>query len=159
MTGPVIVGIIYSVTVIILCFLKPTAGRIFLGIFFIIMGLGVNLTFLLTNPTFVFDYGKEAWLSLYQFLTKTIIGLNPPLFGIFLILFEVTTGLFILAKKYLVKIGLIGTMVFVLLLVPTHPEQIVWAISIAGNIFLLTRNFDISLIDMIIKRLKKHKNS
>jgi len=64
--------------------------------------------------TLVFDYGKDAWLPLYQILTKTVIGLNPWLFGLLLILFEVTMGILILAKEFLVKIGLIGTMLFVL---------------------------------------------
>jgi hypothetical protein len=66
MVGPIVAGAVYSVLVIALSFLKPNAARIFLGIFFLATGLGVNLSFLLTQPSFVYDYGKNAWLPLYR---------------------------------------------------------------------------------------------
>ena len=77
MVGPIVAGIIYSLLVIVLSFLKPNAARIFLGFFFLAMGLGVNLSFLLTQPSFVYDYGKNAWLPLYQTLSDRIIEPAP----------------------------------------------------------------------------------
>jgi hypothetical protein len=67
MTGPIVVGFVYSLIVIVLSVLKPNAGRIVLGIFFLAMGLGVNLTMALIGR---------------------IIGSAPLLFGILLIGFE-----------------------------------------------------------------------
>ena len=49
---------------------------------------------LFCNPAnFVFDYGHGAWLPLYRTLTERIITLNPGVFGILLILFEVAMEL------------------------------------------------------------------
>jgi hypothetical protein len=156
MAGPIIVGILYSLLVIILCFFKPNAGRIFLGIFFLAMGLGVNLPFLLTIPSFIVDYGRGAWVPLFRTLTENIIALNPVVFGVLLILFEVIMGIFLLSKGVPVKVGLIGTMIFILLLIPLHMIQLVWAISAAAHVYLLTKSFNTSLLEMIKSRIHKH---
>ena len=98
MISQIIVGIAYSLLVILLCFLKPNGGRIFLGFFFIVMGMGVNLTFVLVSPNFVADYGMNAWFPLYRTLTKLIIAPYPVAFGILLIVFEVGMGILLLSK-------------------------------------------------------------
>ncbi len=157
MAGPIVVGAVYSLFVIVLSLLKPNAGRIFLGFFFVAMGVGVNVAFLLTQPSFVADYGREAWLPLYRTLTETIIAPRPRIFGILLILFEVAMGLLLLSRGAWVKVGLIGTMIFVLALVPIYVTQIVWAVSMAANVYLLTKNFDTGLVKMIADRRRRKK--
>jgi len=121
------------------------------------MGVGVNVAFLLTQPSFVADYGREAWLPLYRTLTETIIAPRPRIFGILLILFEVAMGLLLLSRGAWVKVGLIGTMIFVLALVPIYVTQIVWAVSMAANVYLLTKNFDTGLVKMIADRRRRKK--
>lgn len=153
MTGAIVAGAAYSLLLSVLSFLKPNAGRIFLGIFFLVMGIGVNGSFLLTQPTFVYDYGHSAHLSLYRTLAESIIAPAPMVFGILLIFFEVTMGTFLLSSGRWVKAGLIGTMAFVLMLVPIHYAQAVWAVSIVANIYLLTRRFDASVV-MIFRNRK-----
>jgi len=155
--GPIVVGAVYSLFVIVLSLLRPNAGRIFLGFFFVAMGVGVNVAFLLTQPSFVADYGREAWLPLYRALTETIIVPQPRIFGILLILFEVAMGLLLLSRGAWVKVGLIGTMIFVLALVPIYVTQIVWAVSMAANVYLLTKNFDTGLVKMIADRRRRKK--
>ncbi len=108
MIGPIIAGIVFSLLVIVLSFVKPNAGRIFLGIFFVAMGLGVNIAFLLTDPIYIVTYGRGAWLPLYRTLTESIITFNPSLFAILLIVFEVAMGLLMLSRGAGVKVGLIG---------------------------------------------------
>lgn len=157
MVGPIVVGVVYSLFVIVLSLLRPNAGRIFLGIFFIAMAIGVNVTFLLTQPDFVLNYGREAWLPLYRTLTESVIALSPTAFGILLILFEVAMGLFLLSKGVWVKVGLIGTMMFVLALVPIHIAQIAWAGSVVANVYLLTKSFDTAFVTMICKRFRRKK--
>ena len=149
------VGIAYSSLVVILCFAKPNAGRIFLGFFFIAMGIGVNLTFVLVSPTFVADYGRAAWFPLYRMLTELIIVPSPVIFGILLIIFEVTMGILLLSEGKWVKFGLIGTMVFIAGLAPIHIAQVAWAGSIAGHIYCLTKEFDTSFITMVSSRFRK----
>jgi hypothetical protein len=121
------------------------------------MGIGVNVTFLLTQPSFVFDYGREAWLPLYRTLTESIIAPQPRIFGILLILFEVTMGLFLLGRRAWVRVGLIGTMIFVLVLVPINIAQIAWAGSVIANVYLLTKSFDAGVVKMIANRIRRKK--
>jgi hypothetical protein len=159
MIGPIVVGIGYSLIVIVLSVLKPNAGRIVLGIFFLAMGLGVNLTMALTQPTFILEYGLGAWLPLYRTLTERIIGSAPLLFGVLLIGFEVLMGILLLTRGVVVKIGLVGTMVFVLALVPIALTQIAWAGSIAGHVYLLTRRFDSDVVTLLRERRRRRKNT
>lgn len=154
MAGPIITGAVFSLVLIVLSIVKPNAGRIFLGVFFLVMGIGVNGTYLFTQPSFVFDYGYNAQFALYRSLTESIIGPAPLAFGIILIVFEVTMGIFLLSRGRLVKIGLIGAMAFVLMLVPIHYAQAVWAVSIGANIYLLTKHFNEGLLKMIKTRFK-----
>ena len=56
MLAPYIVSAVFVVSVVALCIAKPNAGRIFLGLFFLAMALGVNGAFVLTGPQFYVDY-------------------------------------------------------------------------------------------------------
>lgn len=157
MAGPIVVGVVYSLFVIVLSLFRPNAGRIFFGIFFVAMGIGVNVTFLLTQPDFVLNYGRESWLPLYRTLTESVIAPSPAAFGILLILFEVAMGLFLLSRGVWVKVGLIGTTIFVLALVPIHVAQIAWAGSVVANVYLLTKSFDTAFMTMIRERFGRKK--
>jgi hypothetical protein len=50
MDEKIIWSIGFVLIVMILCLIKPNAGRIFLGIFYIIMALGINGVNAFTNP-------------------------------------------------------------------------------------------------------------
>jgi hypothetical protein len=155
--GPIVAGIIYSLLVIVLSFSKPNAARLFLGFFFLAMGLGVNLSFLLTQPSFVYDYGKNAWLPLYRTLSDHVIAPVPMVFSILLILFEITMGIFLLSRGRWVKAGLVGVTVFVLALIPINIMQGLWALSVVGTIYLLTRRFDMGLLGIVKNRKRRVK--
>ena len=55
MLVPILVSSIFVLAVVILCLRKPNAGRIFLGIFFLIMAIGVNGAFTFFNFEFEFE--------------------------------------------------------------------------------------------------------
>jgi len=44
MVIPIIVSTIFVLAVVVLCLAKPNAGQIFLGLFFLVMAIGVNIT-------------------------------------------------------------------------------------------------------------------
>lgn len=81
---PIIVSSVFALFVIALCLIKPNAGRIFLGLFFLLMALGVNGSFTLTNPQAYLDYAQGALIPLYRDLAVRVVGLNPLLFGLLL---------------------------------------------------------------------------
>lgn len=155
MEAPIIISSVFVLAVVLLCFIKPNAGRIFLGFFFLVMAIGVNGSFTFSNPQAYVDYANEALIPFYRSLTMSVIETSPFLIGILLMLFEITMGVLLLHKKNAVKVGLIGTMLFIVGISPLSWVQIPWLGLIAAQVFLLTREFEVSLIDRIFSLVKR----
>ncbi len=155
MIGPLMPGLVFSAVIIILSIYKPEECRILLGFFFIFLGLGVNLTSFLSQPYFVYENGMEAWLPLFRVLTESIIGLNPVLFGVFLIIFEVLIGLALLGSKTWVSLGIYLAAFFILILIPVYYSQMAWAVSVIGVLLLLRKKYEVNFVDLIRSRVKK----
>lgn len=150
---PIIVSSVFILAVIILCLVKPNAGRIFLGLFFLVMAIGVNGSFTFINPQAYVEYAKGALIPLYQELALNIVTLNPMLFGLLLMSFEIVMGLLILHKQKSVRIGLIGTIVFLIGIAPLSFIQIPWLGLIIGEAYLLTKEFDSTFLDIVKSKL------
>jgi len=58
-------------------------------------------------------------------------------------------GVLILGKYKAVKIGLLGTIIFILALAPVNTLQFVWLGLVVGQSYLLTQEFDVTLLDML----------
>jgi hypothetical protein len=151
---PIIVSSVFVLAVMIFCLIKPNAGRIFLGLFFLVMAIGVNGSFTFTNPQAYVEYASGALIPLYQDIALTIVELNPVLFGLLLMAFEIAMGLLLLHKQKSVRIGLIGTMVFLIGIAPLSFVQIPWLGLIIGEAYLLTKEFDSTFLDTIKSKLR-----
>ena len=53
---------VFSMLVLLLCLVRPGAGRIFLGIFFLVMAIGVNVVLVLVAPGQFVALGTDAAL-------------------------------------------------------------------------------------------------
>ena len=137
-----------------LCLIKPNAGRIFLGLFFIIMAIGVNGSFTFSNPQAYVEYASGALIPVYRDIALTIVDLNPVLFGLLLMAFEIAMGLLLLHKRNSVRIGLIGTIVFLIGIAPLSFVQLPWLGLIIGETYLLTKEFDTTFLEMIRSKLR-----
>ena len=146
---PIIVSSVFVLGVIILCLIKPNAGRVFLGLFFLVMAIGVNGSFTFTNPQAYVEYASGALIPLYRDLALTVVELNPVLFGLLLMAFEITMGLLLLHKHKSVTIGLIGTMAFLIGIAPLSFIQIPWLGLIVGQAYLLSKDYDSSFLEAI----------
>ena len=155
MLTPILVSSIFVLAVVVLCFAKPNAGRIFLGIFFLVMALGVNGSFTFGNPQAYIDYASGALIPLDRALTVNVISISPFLFGLLLMAFEITMGLLLLHKHKSVKIGLLGTMLFLAGMAPLDWVQLPWLGLIVAEIHLFKHDFDRSLWEMIRPGSKK----
>ena len=62
------------------------------------MALGVNGLFTFSNPHAYIDYASEAMIPFYGELAVTVVKLNPTLFGLLLMVFEIAMGLLLLHK-------------------------------------------------------------
>ena len=55
----------------------------------------------------------------------------------------------ILGKHKAVKIGLVGTIIFIVALAPVIALQFMWLGLVVGQAYLLTKEFDATLLDML----------
>ena len=149
MLAPMLISSVFVLAVVVLCLAKPNAGRIFLGFFFLAMALGINGSFILNNPQAYLDYVGGAWVPLYRDLAVSVVSISPVAFGLALMAFEIAMGLLLLHKKRSVKLGLIGTMVFLVSMLPLSWVQIPWLGLIIAEIYLFRREFDRSFLDIL----------
>lgn len=155
MLGPILVSSVFVLFVVGLCFIKPNAGRIFLGIFFLVMALGVNGSFTFGNPQAYLDYAEGALIPFYRDLAMGVINLfTPVIFGLLLMTFEIVMGLLLLHKGKSVKIGLIGTMLFLVGISPLSLVQIPWLGLVIGELYLLKKEFDTSFWETLQAKIR-----
>ena len=146
---PIIISSVFVLAVVILCLVKPNAGRIFLGFFFLLMAIAVNGSFTFTNPQAYIEYASGALIPLYRDIALFIVEINPTVFGVLLIAFEIAMSLLLLHKQRAVKVGLIGTMIFLVGIAPLSILQFPWLGLIIGEVYLLKKDFDASFLEMV----------
>lgn len=154
MLFPMIISSIFVLGVVALCLIKPNTGRIFLGFFFLIMALGVNGSFTFSNPEAYIEYASSALIPVYRVLALTIIEFNTLLFGLLLMVFEITMGLLLLQKGKAVKIGLVGTMAFIIGISPLSILQLPWLGLLVAQIYLLTKQFDTTFLETVQSKIR-----
>lgn len=135
--------------VIILCIVKPNAGRIFLGIFYLIMAIGINIVNAITNPQSTIQMGEDSLIGFYRTIFSDIVSKAPVFFILVIALFQITMGLLILNKHRKVKLGLIGTSIFLILITPFGYIQLPWLGIAAIQLYLLRNDFDKTFIEII----------
>ena len=73
---------VFCLLVLLLCLVRPYAGRIFVGIFFLIMAVGVNVVLVLVAPDQFVALGTDApVVPLYRWFFENVVALVPPLFA------------------------------------------------------------------------------
>ncbi len=150
--APYLYSTLFILALVILCFLRPNAGRIALGFLFLAAALVVNGFFISTNPQGYDAYLREAYLPLYRELTARTVAVHPVFYGLLLMAFEIAMGLLLLNKGVYVKIGLVGTMIFLIALAPVHTIQLPWLGLLIGQIYLLTKDFDRTFLEMVRRK-------
>lgn len=157
MDEKIIWSIGFVLIVIILCVLKPNIGRIFLGIFYLIMAIGINTVNAITDPHSTVQMGEASLLDFYKTIFSEVIAKAPVLFILLIALFQITMGLLILNKHRNVKFGLIGTTIFLILITPFGYIQIPWLGIAAVQLYLLRKDFDKTLIEIIADSIRRRK--
>lgn len=145
----IIWSIVFVSIVVALCILKPNIGRIFLGIFYLIMALGINVVNAITNPLSTVQMGEASLLELYRLIFSEIVAKAPALFILAVAFFQITMGLLILSKHKKVKLGLAGASVFLILITPFGFIQIPWLGIAAIQLYLTKKDFDKTLPEIV----------
>lgn len=83
-------SLVFYLAVLILCLLKPDTGRIFVGVCFLMMALGVNVVLVLIAPEQFVGLGTNAPLTpVYPWFFENVVAAAPPLFGLLAAAYEV----------------------------------------------------------------------
>ena len=145
----------FCLLVLLLCLVRPYAGRIFVGIFFLIMAVGVNVVLVLVAPDQFVALGTDApVVSLYRWFFENVVALVPPLFGLLAAGYEITIALMMLSKGRYVKWGLIGGIVFLIAITPLGIWTLGNPIMALALAYLLTKEYDRSFLEMLHLRTR-----
>ena len=148
MIDPIIVSMIVALAMAVLCLAKPNAGRIFLGFFYLAMA-GINVILALSSPQSYIEMGENSLIPLYRELFLQVVALNPALFVLPIAAFQIAMGLLILGKQRYVKVGLIGTIIFMIAITPLGIIQLPWLGMVLVQAFLLTKEFDKTFLEIL----------
>ncbi len=136
--------------VLVLCLVRPNAGRIFLGIFFLVMAVGVNVVLVIVAPDqFVALGTEESLVPLYHWFFENVVALAPPLFGLLAAAYEVTIALMMLSKGRYAKWGLFGGIIFLLGITPLGVWTLANPIMALALALLLRREYDRSFVEVL----------
>ena len=146
---------VFCLLVLLLCLVRPYAGRIFVGIFFLIMAVGVNVVLVLVAPDQFVALGTDApVVSLYRWFFENVVALVPPLFGLLAAGYEITIALMMLSKGRYVKWGLIGGIVFLIAITPLGIWTLGNPIMALALAYLLTKEYDRTFLEMLHLRTR-----
>jgi hypothetical protein len=107
---------------LVLCLWRPELGRVVLGVFFLIMAIGVNVVFVLVAPDGFVKLGTNAPLvPFYEWIFEHVVSAAPAVFGLLVAAFEITVGVLMIKGGRPANWGLIGGIVFLVGISPLGP--------------------------------------
>lgn len=137
----------FCVAVALLCIFWPNAARIFVGSFFIVMAVAVNVVVSALAPEQFVKLGADAPLvPFYGWFFRTVVAAAPQAVGMAAAAAEIAVGLLILGRGKRVKIGLACAIVFLLVITPLGIWTLPNPVLAAGLAWLLKRNYPGSLL-------------
>jgi hypothetical protein len=151
MNGLILAGLCFTSIVIFFSYTKPDICRIILGLFFLFIGGVVSTPLIIMKPFYAYQMGMTAIFPYYRIFTEKIIGLNPILFGVFLILLELGVGIMLLSKQETVKGGLALGALLLAFLLPVGGALSTWTLSFPFLFYLMKGHYESSILDRLNK--------
>ena len=139
----------FCIAVLVLCLVKPRAGRIFVGIFFIIMAIGVNAVLSVAAPDQFVKLGTDtALLPFYAWAFENFVAPAPQIVGILAAAGETAIGLLVLSGGRRAKLGLLGAITFLIVTTPLGIWTLPNPIFAAGLLRLLPEEYPRNLLQL-----------
>jgi len=136
--------------VLLLCLLRPHAGRVFVGVFFLVMAVAVNVVLVLVAPGQFVALGTDSPIFWpYEWFFENVVAAAPPVFGLLAAAYEIVIALMMLGKGRYVKWGLIGGICFLLATTPLGVWTLGNPILAVALAYLLTKDYSSSLPQML----------
>jgi hypothetical protein len=136
--NPITVSMALAAVLIACSWFKPHIARIVLGVFFLIMALGINLPLSLSAPGWYVELGGHSVVPFYRWAFSELVAWNPRLFVLPIVLYQSAVGGLILSSGRSVRLGLLGGILFCLAITPAGVEEYT-APAIALALALLLR--------------------
>lgn len=134
--------LIFCIAVLVFCLARPNAARIFVGIFFIVMAVAVNVVLSAVAPDQFVKLGTDAPLiPFYAWFFQNIVAPAPQLIGILAAAGEITLGLLMLSGGRRVKLGLLGAIFFLIVITPLGIWTLPNPVFAAGLAWLLRKEY------------------
>lgn len=146
---PLVVYGVPLVGLLILSLLKPNAARIAYALMFILVGCGINYTVSFAYPDAMLPWSQVALLPFYRTIMATWLAPLGGLFWFATATYELAVALLLLSRGKWVKFGLVGGILFFLGITPIMVMTFPSVIGAAGLAFLLTREYNRSVLDML----------
>jgi hypothetical protein len=140
---PLLVSTVFMLAVFALCLARPVAGRGFLGVFFLLMGLGVNLGFVLFAPSMFVELGTgDPVVPLYAWFFANVVAAAPAVWGLAVVAFEAAVGVLLLQRGVRARWGVAGAILFLVGITPLGPWTQANSILIVALTTLWFRGID-----------------
>lgn len=138
--------------VAVFCFFRPQAGRLFVGVFFGVMGLGVHGSLVISDPEGYIGFAGQALLPFYRQIGLFLTEPNPRAFGIVMLILELTLAALILSRGRWVKVGILGAILFLVGISPLSYDVMPNLLLAAALAYLLTQDFPRDVFTMLHDR-------
>jgi hypothetical protein len=133
---------------------RPRPMRIVVGIFFVLMAVGVHGSTVLSDPSSYLAFANGALIPLYRDVAVAIVGVNPVAFGLFMLTFELMIAALILWHGRAVRLGLWAGAAFLLGITPLGVEELPNPVLALGLAVLATRDFPKSALSEVQEALR-----
>lgn len=141
--------LVFCIAVSGLCLFRPHAARIFIGVFFIIMAVGVNVVLTILAPDQFLKLGDAPLLPFYGWIFQNVFAPAPQVVGILAAAGEIAIGLLMLSRGRRVKLGLAGAIVFLIVITPLGIWTLPNPVLAGGLAWLLKEEYPRSVLDLL----------
>lgn len=134
-TAATIVFTAFSVAALGFAVWRPDAGRLILGLFFILMAAGAGVVFIVASPDALADLDTAAPLLSPWWVFEQVVARAPATFSVLLASYGVATGLMMIKGGRWGRLGLAGGVFLLLVIAPLGPwtvPSLVVAIALAA---------------------------
>jgi len=152
MVTRVVVWTAFVLAVAVFCLVRPQAARLFVGMFFGVMGAGVHGLLVLTNPEGYVGFAEQALLPFYRQIGVFLTAPHPRAFGIVMLMLEVTLAVLILSRGRWVKVGIAGAILFLVGISPLGFDILPNLLLAAALVYLWTQDFPRDAVTMLRNR-------
>ncbi len=144
-----VIWLAFVLVVLAWCWWKPNGARLFLGVFFVIMALGVHVVLVLTAPAVYVEWGATALFPPYRWLFANVVALNPLLFGLAAATAEIVLAVLMLSKGRAARWGLVAGGLFMLAISPLGVDTLPNILLAGGLFYLASKEYPQSAWEMV----------